>query len=316
MSLDLALTRMAAEALGSRRGSVVVLDPASGAVRVALSDAATFAGGGTPAFDQQREPASIQKLVTTAAALRAGLDPDAEIAKMTCNGSQRYGSGTLWCSFPAGPLHGLAHALAVSCNIAFANLGVRIGREAVVAELKRFGFDGGPGMGHVKQPAGDERQLADLSVGLEATEITPLHAARMAAVFAAGAMPEPSLVAASDGAMGMTPRPVATTAAPRAVVDPKWLPLIRKAMEAVTGPGGTADGMAPPDFPVAMKTGTAEEPGQGYHVNYIGIGPLPEPTLAFCLRVTHQPSSRAVNETAREALRGLLSGFGAAHAPR
>ena len=134
---------------------------------------------------------------------------------MTCTGSQRYGSGNLWCSYPGGRLSGLGHALAISCNVAFANLGTRLGRAAVVDELRRFGFDGDvPGAGHVLRPEGDERQLADLSVGLEATEITPAHAARMAAVFGAGGnMPGVFLVAAEDGAMGMSPRPC------RAAVD-------------------------------------------------------------------------------------------------
>ena len=43
-----------------------------------------------------------------------------------------------------------------------------------------------------------------------------------------------------------------------------------------------------------MKTGTAAERGRGYHVNYIGVGPLPDPTVAFCVRVTHERSSPAV----------------------
>ena len=29
-------------------------------------------------------------------------------------------------------------------------------------------------------------------------------------------------------------------------------------------------------FPVAMKTGTASHPSHGFHVNYIGYGPLPD----------------------------------------
>ena len=311
LTIDLALTRMAAESLAGRRGSIVLIDPTTGAVRVALSDPATFAEGGTPAFEQQREPASIQKLVTTSATLRAGLDPDAEIARMTCAGSQRYGTGTLWCAYPGGKLAGLGHALAISCNIAFANLGTRIGRAAVVDELRRFGFDGDvPGSGHVLQPQGDERQLADLSVGLYATEITPAHAARMAAVFAAdGNMPGVFLVAAEDGAMGMSPRPLVPPS-PRRVMEAAWIPIMRAAMAGVIGPGGTAEGVAPPSFPVAMKTGTAATPGLGYHVNYIGIGPLPDPSLAFCLRVTHQPSSAAVNVSAREALGDLLTRLG------
>jgi hypothetical protein len=312
LTVDLALSRTAAFALAGRRGTIVLLDPGTGAVRVALSDAETFAEGGTPAFDQQREPASIQKLVTTAATLRAGLDPDTEIGRLTCTGSQRYGTGSLWCSYPGGKLAGLGHALAISCNIAFANLGVRIGRAALIDELRRFGFDRAddPGAGRIRQPQGDERQLADLSVGLEATEITPAHAARMAAVFATdGRMPGVFLVAAEDGAMGMSPRALAPPAS-RRVLEASWIPAMRAAMAAVTGPGGSAEGVAPPGFPVAMKTGTAATPKLGYHVNYIGVGPLPDPNLAFCVRVTHQSSSPNVNAAAREALGGLLTRLG------
>jgi D-alanyl-D-alanine carboxypeptidase len=61
-------------------------------VRAAVTDARTraAAGGGTPAFDQAREPASIAKIMTAAAALRAGHDADAEVRTMVCNGSERY----------------------------------------------------------------------------------------------------------------------------------------------------------------------------------------------------------------------------------
>ena len=80
-------------------------------------------------------------------------------------------------------------------------------------------------------------------------------------------------------------------------------------MEAVTQPGGTADGVAPAGFPVAMKTGTASTPGVGYHVNYVGVGPLPHPTIAFCVRVTGQPTSVHVTKAAHEVLSALLQGL-------
>jgi cell division protein FtsI/penicillin-binding protein 2 len=82
-------------------------------------------------------------------------------------------------------------------------------------------------------------------------------------------------------------------------------------MAAVTGPGGTADGVAPAGFPVAMKTGTAATPGLGYHVNYIGVGPMPDPTVAFCLRLTNGSSSPAITAAARETLGRLLTRLGA-----
>jgi cell division protein FtsI/penicillin-binding protein 2 len=65
-----------------------------------------------------------------------------------------------------------------------------------------------------------------------------------------------------------------------------------------------------------MKTGTAAEWGHGYHVNYIGVGPLPDPTVAFCVRVTHERSSQAVTRAAREVTRRLLAAlFDRAPAP-
>lgn len=308
LAIDFELSRLARQALGRARGSIVLLDLARGDVLVAVSDPRTAAGGGTPAFEQRREPASIAKIVTTAAALRAGIDPDAEIARMTCAGFARYGNGTLWCAFPGGKLGGLAHALAISCNVAFANLALKVGPSALVEEFRRWGFDGQPGDGRIVQAPQGELALAKMAVGLDATDITPLHAARLAAVAAGGEMPAAVLVAATDGALGLTPRSLPHSAA-RKILDSRAAEVLRHAMEAVTQPGGTAAGVAPEGFPVAMKTGTASMPGLGYHVNYVGIGPLPRPTVAFCVRVTGQPTSIHVSQAAREVLSALLQGL-------
>jgi peptidoglycan glycosyltransferase len=285
-------------------------------VRAAVTDARTraAAGGGTPAFEQAREPASIAKIMTTAAALRAGHDADAEVRGMVCNGSQRYQGGVLWCSGAAGPLTGgLKQAFAISCNIAFANLAVELGWPAMVDELHRWGFDRPrdemPGAGRVLKTEGTERELASLGVGLDLTEITPLHAALLGSVLATGEMAEPALVAADDGALGLSPRKVAHPAA-RRILDPAWVPVLRRALEGVVEEGGTAEGVAPESFPVVMKTGTASTPGLGYHVNYVGVGPLPHPKIAFAVRVTDQPSSHRVNEEARDVLANLLEALG------
>jgi hypothetical protein len=309
LTLDESLSALALQALGPERGTIVLLDAATGAVRAAVSDPRTRAGGGPAAWTERREPASIAKLITTTAALRAGRDPDAEIARMTCLGHATYGGGQLWCSGPGGALSGLGHALAISCNVAFANLGLEIGAARLVEEHRRYGFAdgaGGPdGAGRVKSTPEGDRQLADLAVGLEVTDITPVHAARMAAVFADGRLPAATVLAARDGVLGRTPRALPLEPGPR-ILDPGWLPMLARAMEAVTEPGGTAAGLDPPGFPVAMKTGTAAEPGAGYHVNYIGVGPLPHPRLAFCVRLTHGGSSPDITRRAREVLSRLL----------
>ncbi len=309
LSLDLELAAAAYEAFGRYyRGSIVLLDARNGEILAAVSDRRTFRAGGTAAFEQLREPASIAKLITTTAALRAGIDPDAELAKMRCRGHEAYGGEFLYCPYIAGPLRGLDRALAVSCNVGFATLGVRVGWRGMVGEHRRFGFDTALGPfpgGRVVTHWGGDRRLADLSIGLEESEITPLHAALLAAVMANdGVMPSPTLMVSADGHLGLHPQPVAV-AAGRRVIEPEWIPEVLGAMRVVAR-RGTASNLAPPGFPVAMKTGTASHPRYGFHVNYVGVGPLPDPWLAFCIRITDRPTSRKVRYAAADVSRRFL----------
>jgi cell division protein FtsI/penicillin-binding protein 2 len=121
-------------------------------------------------------------------------------------------------------------------------------------------------------------------------------------------MPAPRLVAAADGRLGKSPVTFPRREA-RRVIPEAWLPRLRQAMLAVAAPGGTAAFLAPSGFPVAMKTGTASLAGAGYHVNYIGIGPMPEARLAFGVRITHEPSSPRARQAAREVTQTLLEGL-------
>jgi hypothetical protein len=313
LTLDLDLARVALDALGRWRGTIVLVEPRTGAILAAVSDRRTRAREGAAAFTQRREPASISKVVTAAAAYRSGIDADAAIARMTCRGVERFGGQPLWCSWKAGPLAGLDHALAISCNISFARVGARVGRERLQDELRRWGFDAEAealmgAAGRIHTPPRNARQLADLSIGLTVSDITPLHAALLATVVAnGGRMPEPRLVANAGGPVGLTDR-VAVLPPFREVVGPRTVAPLLRAMRAVAL-YGTATGLAPRGFPIAMKTGTAAEYRKGYHVNYIGIAPSPDSAVAFCVRITYRPNSRAVNQAAREVTEALLAGL-------
>lgn len=313
LTLDLEVSDAAFKAFGRYRGSIVILDAATGEILAAVSDRLSWKQGGTPAFEQFREPASIAKLITSTAAWRAGYEPDREFRRMRCRGHERYSGKLLYCPSIVGRLHNLDRALAVSCNVAFANLGVRVGRERLLAEFRRYGFDTELGpfpSGRVVQAHGDDRQLADLAIGLEATEITPLHAALLAAVMANdGVMPQPTLIAAEDGRLGLHPRP-RPAAEGRQVIDRRWVPELVEAMEAVVR-GGTAQRIWPPhNFRVAMKTGTASDPRYGFYTNYVGIGPMPEARLAFCVRITDRPTSVKVRRAAQQVTYRLLRNLG------
>jgi penicillin-binding protein A len=311
LSIDLDLSRLAYSALGRYRGSIVLISTQTGEILAAVSDRQTRRREVSSPFTQEREPASISKLITTTAALRAGIDPDAEIGAMTCRAAERYDGHFLYCAYRAGPLRGLNRAMAVSCNVAFANLGVRMGWDHMASELRRFGFDrdrkGQLSFGRILAPGGGDRRLADLSIGLDETAITPVHAALLAAVFAnGGRMPEPTLISSSDGLLGLSPRPFGVEKG-EPVIDAEWVPVVLGSMLSVVESGGTAFNVAPPEFPVAMKTGTGATPGLGFHTNYVGIGPLPDPKVAFSVRITGQRTSRQVRYASFRVTRSLLN---------
>ena len=120
-------------------------------------------------------------------------------------------------------------------------------------------------------------------------------------------MPEPMLLDATEGPMGLEPQFLERLPL-RDVIAPETVPVLARAMQAVAI-YGTAAGVAPPGFPIAMKTGTGAEWRLGYHANYVGVAPWPNPVVAFGLRITHEPTSARVNRTAREVLRALLEGL-------
>ncbi len=336
LSIDRELSSLARRALQGARGTIVILDVATGAVLAAESDRRTIERESPTAFvDQLLEPASIAKLITASAALRAGLEIDSEIRTHPCHGAFAVEDGNLWCPVIPGRLDGLDEALARSCNTTFARLGASVGRDGMIAEYQRFGFatasdpaQGGqrPAQGGRRPAQGGrlrftirtQRELAELAVGLNNSEISPLHGAQLAAVFANRGQHHPELwVNATDGALGLTPSRIAPPAA-TVVEEPAIAERVAIAMSAVAR-YGTASGLAPRGYPVAMKTGTAAEPGRGYHVNYIGYAPAAAPRYAFLVRITNRPTSLSVRRTAQVVTSRFLSALarydGAADAP-
>ena len=312
LSVDLDASRYAYQLLEGSRGSIVLLEKGSNEILVAVSDARTRQKMGdisSPAFEQQLEPASISKLITTVAAFRAGIDPDEVISKIYCNGAKKYAGEILWCASKQGRLSGLNQAMAASCNISFADLGIMVGWEGMLLELKNFGFDSMTGnpysLGNILRAAGNDRHLADLSIGLENTQATTLHCALLASVFANdGYFKDPEFVHATDGFLGYSlTKPQRQMG--RKAVEQAWLPRIKEAMKEVAT-SGTARNIAPWDFPVAMKTGTGGNWGDGFHINYVGYGPYYNARISYGVRVTNKPRSFQARRTGYSITKKLL----------
>ncbi|MCP5054369.1 MAG: hypothetical protein GY940_44795, partial [bacterium] len=144
LSIDLELSQIALEALAKNKGSIVLVDPGTGEILAAVSDSRTakkMGKGFSPAFEQMLEPASISKLVTITAAYRKRLDLNKEFAGKRCGGARRYNGKFLYCPSALRKLRGPEHALAVSCNSTFADLGIKVGWQGMLAELRLFGYD-------------------------------------------------------------------------------------------------------------------------------------------------------------------------------
>jgi penicillin-binding protein 2 len=160
-NIDMDLQRVAASVFGDTlQGGVVALDPRTGAV-LALASAPTFDvnrfTGGIPAAywdslnaDPKRPlynkalqgeypPGSTFKLATTVLGLENGLVRMSDHMPETCNGGFQYGSRFFHCDAKHGSLD-LAHAIALSCNTYFYQLGLRIGLTKLLAGGVDLGF--------------------------------------------------------------------------------------------------------------------------------------------------------------------------------
>ena len=160
--------KAAASGLGSNIGSVTAIDPKTGAI-LALVQSPSFDPNGLSTHDaaaaqdyyeqleadpdkpllnrplvQTIPPGSTFKLVTAAAALEAGYEPNSTVpgpALYPLPGSSK--SLPNWFRGPCGPNDQttLAEALAVSCNTAFAYLGNDLGADALRTQANKFGFE-------------------------------------------------------------------------------------------------------------------------------------------------------------------------------
>jgi penicillin-binding protein A len=239
-TIDTRLQEAAVTALAGRFGGIAALDARTGEIRA-------LAG---IAFSAPQPPGSTFKIVTTAAALEAGIvKPDKEFPVETAavidgveleNANGEACGGTFRNSF--------AH----SCNSVFAPLGVEVGAEAMVEAAERFGWNAEPSVpGELPStiPPASEIQtpleVGSTAIGQFRTLATPLVMASVAQTIAAGGIRSIPTLARGERteAVRVVPRRIARTIASLMV-------------DVVAYGTGTASAL--PGVKVAGKTGTAE----------------------------------------------------------
>jgi peptidoglycan glycosyltransferase len=275
-------------------GHVILLDPSDGRVLAYVStNPVDFPATRT------YPTASLMKVVTAAAVLEKA--PEA-----TKEGCRYAGSPyvvreiNLEPPRMGGRIDSFWRTLAMSNNQCFARLAVGpVGKDALLAEMKRVGIPDVPAPGHsagrieqVETPL----ELGHLGSGLAGSFITPLAAARLAALLVEGKLVYPWWVARvtnSDGETVALPRP----RPPRPTWRPELADELRELLVGVTARGTAKsafrDHRGRPmlgTMMVAGKTGSlsGNDP-KGRYEWFIGVAPADAPRVAIASVVVSSP---------------------------
>lgn len=306
LTINAAAQSAAVSALAGRTGAVVALDPSTGAI-LALASSPSFdpnllSSHDSAAIKTEYErlmadpaqpllnrplamtlpPGSVFKLVTAAAALESGnytaesvLPGPKEITLPLTD--LKLGN---WNGQACGAKNEttLANALAISCNTAFASLGMELGASAIYEQAKKFGFESSFDVPMTSATSHfpvnpDQPQTAMSAIGQFDVRATALQMAMVTAAIANdGVVMRPYLVSQVLG----PDLSVLEDASPKAIsraMKPENAKILRNMMVGVVD-SGTGSNAKIPGVSVGGKTGTAENtPGASAHAWFVGLAP-------------------------------------------
>ncbi|ROO37664.1 peptidoglycan D,D-transpeptidase FtsI family protein [Salinisphaera orenii] len=271
-------------------GLVVMLDPSSGELRAVASypsfnpndrDSIDPAGVRARAATDVMEPGSTVKPILLSGALDSGLyDTDDEIetkgwfqvGRLTVQDYRDYGDVDF------------AKILQKSSNVGAAHVGLKMGAEQVWRTYHKFGFGQTSGTRFPGERYGVledfygwndvETAVASYGYGLS---ITALQLVRAYGAIADDGMLRSLRLIQGEGAQMHAP--------PERVISAETARAMRRMLEGVVSPAGTASRAAIPGYRVAGKTGTARKAGGGgynsdrHQALFVGMAPAEDPAL-------------------------------------
>ena len=318
LTLSKRLQQVATEQLGQRKGAVVALDPTTGAI-LAMADYPTYdpnalaghkqseiravwdqlnADANKPllprAFRERYFPGSSFKVVTAATALATGVATTSQPVYPPLSALPLPNSGgQSLANFGGGTCGGnLVQALQVSCNTAFAQLGMDLGADKLSSGAAQFGFGKAPPIDlpfaaeSVFPPASafarDLPGLAKSAIGQQDVSATPLEMALVAGAIAnKGVIMTPHVMQEVRDSEGNVvdryqPKPWLTA------VSPDVAATVRDMMVNVVN-AGTGTAARIPGVTVGGKTGTAQTGVGTNHVWFISFAPAENPKIAVAV---------------------------------
>jgi penicillin-binding protein A len=321
LAIDPKVQQAAVAALGNRRGAIVALDPRNGMILASASwpqyDASLISDPATeeaawkavnehpdkPLINRATQglypPGSTFKIITGAAALESGVDPNRKVrVDDPWQADRSWGTYFVRSSSRAHGDYTMADAFRLSENIYFAKIGLEIGGQKIAEYAQRFGIgsatrcDIPSGKGQLSRTGTLDRPtlIADTSYGQGELLASPLQMALVAAsIGMGGVMPTPHYATEVRDAEGHAIRVIAPGPSGQVIALETARALTTMLVGAVEGPGAFAFAAKIPGVKVAGKTGSAENPSGAPHGWFVGFAPADAPTVAVAIVLENTP---------------------------
>lgn len=290
LTLDAGLQKKIASLFDGLFGTLLILDLPQNSILAAFSKPGFFRAANA-VFSEAYEPGSIVTIIPLLAYLRHDRQ---NIFPYVCPGQAILGGEVFYDWLAHQRIKDYSEALALSCNLSFARMGLAVGSRRLAGLLELFYFNARPfedwflkfQTGTFNRELGDDFKLANLAVGLGEISMTTVHAAVLAAVFSQnGVLFPPYIIDDVKSILDLgfhshNTRPL------RVLADDLNFRRVTKAMrEVVNNENGTGRRAWSANVDLAIKTGIAGDRDHGLDALVIGFFPSEKPRYAFAFRL-------------------------------